>query len=111
MGRAIPHREGEHADQALDRLPHTPNGEALDHDLGVRVAAKRTPRRLKLRAEFGRVVDLAIVAQHEAPAVRYHRLRPGGTEVNDRKPGMTEGHAGLGIDPDAMIVGSAMAQA
>ena len=79
MGGAIPRSECEHADQALDGRPHAPDGKALDHHLGVGMPAKLTPRRLELGAELGRVVDLAVVAQHEPAAARDHRLRAGGT--------------------------------
>ena len=110
MGGAIPHGEGEHADQTLNRWPHAPEGKALEHNLGIGVTAKRPAHGLKFRAEFGRVVDLAVVAEREPAAAGNHRLGSGRTEVHDRKPCMAEGQPCPRIDPQALIVGSAMAE-
>ena len=67
-------------------------------------------RRFELGAQFGRVVDLAVIAEHEAAAARDHRLRSGRAEIDDGEPGMAERDARVGIDPHALIVGPAMAE-
>jgi len=68
------------------------------------------PEPFELAAEFGRVVDLAVVAQHKSAAARHHGLGPGGREIDDRETGVGKRHAMLGVDPNATVVGAAMSK-
>jgi hypothetical protein len=87
---AVPDCEGEHADTALDRLPHAPHGKSGQQGLRVRVPTPTCPLRtltkigLQLCPKIKMVVDLAVVRDDEAARMTGHRLAPGWRKIKDR---------------------------
>ena len=107
---SIPDGEGEHADQ-------------LGHGASMPqcwIAARRTsvsewprngwPSLLQIAPEVGVVVDFAVEYEHEPLVGRDHGLVAQLGEIEDREPAVSQGDAGLGIDPRAPIIGSAMGE-
>ena len=106
----VEHREGEHADQALDRRAHAPSGEALHQHLGVGVAPEDVTLLLQLGAQLAGVIDLAVIGEDEAARRRQHRLGAGGAQIDDRQPRMAQRDAGLRVHPHAAGIRTAMVQ-
>jgi len=61
-----------------------------------------------MAAELGVVVDLAVEGEDEAAVGRHHRLVARGRQVDDRQPSVTKTNTGIGVDPNAAIIGSAV---
>src|SRR6476469_5336135 len=80
---AIPYRESEHADEALDRGAHAPFGDGLDQDLGIGMPTEAPPARLELWPQVSRIVDFAVVADDAGAAARHHGLRARRREIDD----------------------------
>src|SRR6266581_7776485 len=55
-------------------------------------------------------VNFAIVDDHETPIGRDHGLMSRGGQIEDREAPMHERHAGFFVDPNAVIVRSAVLQ-
>ena len=107
---AIPQREGEHADETLDRGLDAPFGDGLDQNLGVGMSPEAAPARLELWAEIAGIVDLAVIGDDAGAAARHHRLRARRRKIDDGEPRMAERDAGLGVRPHAMRVRPAMVE-
>ena len=108
--RAVPQREGEHADGALDRGLDAPERAGFQQHLGIGIAAHRPAGGCKLAADVAVIVDLAVEGDDVAPVGRMHRLRAAGTEIDDREPALRQHRAAFGLDPDPAAVGTAVAQ-
>ena len=54
------------------------------------------------------IVDFAIIAQHEPAIVTCHGLVPRGRQVDDRQSTMGKRDPGIGIDPIAVAIRTAM---
>ena len=63
---------------------------------------------LQRGAHLAEIVDLAIVADRQPPALGQHRLRGGVGKVDDRQAAVAEADAGRG--PDAAAVGAPMGE-
>src|SRR5262249_23320563 len=107
----VPHANSEHADEALHCRVDPVEGKCLEHDLGIGTAAKPNATRLTLAAQFVEIIDCAVVRDDQLSIRRDHRLMAGCREVDDRESAVGEGNAGLGIAPEAMIVGTAIGDA
>src|SRR5690606_24404250 len=103
---AVPQAEREHALRPAERGLDAPALEAREQDLGIGMPAERIAGRLQLGAQLPEVVDLAVVADGEAPRGRGHRLGAGGRQIDDREPPMTEGQSDALLDPDPAVVRS-----
>jgi hypothetical protein len=87
----IPHREGEHAAQALDHALAPVLPRAQQH-LGVGVALERVPVALELAAQLAEVVDLAVERERQSRRLVPHRLRRS-YGIDDRQAPVAEQHA------------------
>lgn len=65
------------------------------------------PASLQEGSHVGMVVDLSIENDPDPPVLVAHRLLPVG-DVDDRQPSMGQAHRA--VDPEALAIGSAMAQ-
>jgi len=109
-GLTVPQREGEHPEKARQQRLQPPFGGALDDGLGIGVAAEDPSTGDKLGAQFGGVVDFAIVGEHHAATGRDHRLMPGRAEVDDRQAAVAQRDAGLVVGPDIAAIRATMDQ-
>src|SRR5206468_13025277 len=72
---AVPHRESEHADEPLDRGPHTPFGDRLDDDFRVGMALEAVAERFELGPDLRGAIDLPVIGDDVTAAGGRHRLR------------------------------------
>ena len=70
----VPQPEGKHADQPLERSGETPFVDCRQKHLGIAAALEAMAESVELGAQLHEVVDLSVVADHEAAARRGHRL-------------------------------------
>ena len=104
----IPQGEAEHPVQATEGPFDAPRGARLQENLGVRVADEMLSFPFQVPANVEKVVDLAVVGDHIAAAMRGHGLVAGGGEIQDRQPAAGERNARRLICPHSAVVGSAM---
>ena len=97
----VPQGQRKHAVEALQR-GHAPGRQRIEHHLGVRLAAKPEALGFQLGAQFAKVVDLAVVAEHVAVVGVDHRLVRRGGQVDDRQAPVAQAHVAL--DPVALAV-------
>src|SRR4051794_5445127 len=65
---------------------------------------------VELPAQLAMIVDLPVVGNHPAAVRRSHRLMPLGRQVDDCQPPVRKPYAGVGVDPGAAIVRTAMGE-
>ena len=85
---AIPQGEREHAAELLDTR-FAPRLPGMHDDLGVAVGAKDVTKRRQLACQLGKIVDLAVVHNHDRPVLVEQRLLPA-RQVNDRQATMRQ---------------------
>ena len=107
---AVPQRDREHADQPVQRRLDAERGESLPASPRCRNGRGTRRRARQRRPQFLVVVDLAVVDDDEAAVGRDHRLMAGRRQIDDRETAMRERDAGLGVDPNAVVVRPAMPQ-
>jgi hypothetical protein len=66
---------------------------------------------LKLGAQSGVVIDLAVISEHYRAVLVGHRLSAGLREVDDRKSPMTEGDPLRWVAPDTLSIGATVDKA
>jgi hypothetical protein len=86
LGPAVPDAEGVHPVEPLDALL-TPLQVGPQHHFGVRPGGEGVPVRAQLLAQFGEVVDLPAVGQHDRSLG--HRL-PAAGHIDDGQPAVPD---------------------
>ena len=106
---SIPQREREHPGKPIERAAHAPRFDRRQRHLGVRMAApgRGAPLRFEIGADGREVVNLAVVGNHITAGGGFHRLPPGGRDVDDREPPMHESDAAR-VEPAVTGVGTAV---
>ena len=79
----VPNGEGEHSLASLSGAPRPPTADGFQQDFRVRMPPKGVAHSPELGSEFTKVVDLAVVGQHVALAVRHHWLGAFGRGVEN----------------------------
>src|SRR5262249_60252690 len=95
---ALPDREREHAEKALDAA-RPPGVVRLEDDLGVAFGEKAIALLLERAAQVAEIVDAAVEHDREAERRVEHRLLAGRLEVEDGKPPMAERDGALREEP------------
>ncbi len=84
--------------------------DSVEENLRVGGPSKAQPRRLELRSELPKVVDLAVEDEYEALVPRVHRLRAGIRQIQNRETAVSEADPRSRIGPYALSVRSAVGQ-
>ena len=106
LARPMIDREGEHADEAVER-PDAPFPKRVQHDLGIGLRAEAAAALDQLAAQLAIVVDLTVVDDPPVALGVRHRHAAGRAQIDDAQPIGTE--AGLTQAGHALLVGAAMA--
>src|SRR4051812_13488332 len=107
----VPYCDSEHAVQPWQRRLDSPGVECVQHDLGVRGAAKRDMVfAYQFCTQLGIVIDLAVKNNEEAAAGRLHRLMARRRDINDGQTSKPERNSAGKVSPVAFIIRTAMRQ-
>src|SRR5262249_30393950 len=107
----IPRADREHSDETLDGRLDTIGREGLKHHFRIGTTTKFDSARFKLGTKLLEIIDFAIVWDDEAAVRRDHRLMACGRKIDDGEAAVRKGNACVGINPHAMIVGTAISDA
>ena len=106
----VPQGCGEHPLAGVERPVDSPALHGRHHHLRVGSTAEPGPGALQSVPELRMVVDLSVVRDHPSTTGGGHGLRPAQSEIDDGQATVTEGDAGIGIDPDTVSVRTTMLQ-
>src|SRR5262249_2741261 len=80
----------------------------MEQNLGVRAGSEHGAVPLQLRAQFAKIVDLAVEDDVSRNSLRGHGLVSRWTEIDDREPPMTETHVVTRSFPGPPVVRTAL---
>lgn len=104
----VPQRDGELAVQVLDEIIAILLV-VMDDDFGVAVRAETVPRFQQDLAQFDVIENFAVERDPNGPVLVGHGLSAAG-EVDDTKASMAQSNPTMGIEVDAAVIRTAMAQ-
>src|SRR5882724_8171346 len=105
---AIPYRKSKHAIEKRQSFVDTLLLNSRQYYLRVRMAAKFMAHGFKSRTQLGEVINFPVKNNHVPPALGVHGLVAVRRKIENRKPPVSEGNAGLRVSPHARIIGTAV---
>ena len=106
----VPQGNGEHTDESTYGLGHAPFHNRGENDFRIGMAIELVTSCQKISAQFGKIINLAVVGNHEAAVVGGHWLRPSRREVDDSEAPEAQSNAGTGSNPLTIGIGTPVAQ-
>ena len=108
----VPQRQREHAGKAPQRRFHAPMPDGAEQGLRVGVSApvRRGTSGFQFASDIEMIVDFAVERHRETTAVAVHGLTACLRQVENRKPAVTESHAGGRMGPVTRGIRSAIRQ-